>query len=156
MAKFNTAPDSHFHGLSARVVGHVLEVCRDGQAEFIVGDRDAPFAIATVTLPEFLGTVPCDLRGPLVGDAPIQEEDVTYAVRPGVSYRTWASRLVALPPTQTRKVTVLASAEGVITVFGGPLSPQETGDPNAMDPNASAKFWADHALSMDSLTREEV
>jgi hypothetical protein len=33
------------------------------------------------------------------------------------------------------------------TAFGGPLAPQEPGDPGCKDPEASAAFWREHALS---------
>jgi len=157
MANFNTAADSHFHGIPGLVRSYVLSAVEGNlpNVKFCVGeDSSAPFVIATVTLPRMFDSVPCDLRGPLVGDAPISEESVTYANRPGVSYRTWDSRLVAMPPKDSRLVTVIASEGGVITMFGGPLSPQETGDPGAFDPKASAEFWAEHALTHESLTRE--
>jgi len=33
------------------------------------------------------------------------------------------------------------------TAFGGPIAPQELGDPNCKDPAASAAFWREHALA---------
>ena len=142
MANLDKGTDSHYHGLRPNVVNYVLTAVRHGakNVEFKVGEshRD-PFIIATVELPtghpfEDLGTVPCDLRGPIVGDAPIAEAEVTYQVRPGVSYRPWESRIVNLPPKTSRLVTVIAGEGGIMTMFGGPLSPQETGDPSAHDP----------------------
>ncbi len=157
MAQFTTSPDSHYHGLSNSVRDYVLEAIRENSCtvEFKVGENaDSPFVIATVELHDDFGTVPCDLRGPIMGDAPVLESDVLYANRPGVESRTWDSRLVAMPPKASRLVTVIASEGGVITMFGGPLSPQEKLDPSAFDPSASALFWGEHALSTESLTRE--
>ena len=156
MVSFKTADDSHFHGISGEILSYVRSALEGNlpNVDWKVGDKDAGFGIATVTLPTVMGYVPCDLRGPSVGDAPILEAGVTYAVRPGVEYRTWESRLVNLSPKESRLVTVIASASGIITVFGGPLSPQETGDPSAHDAEASATFWSMHALSTDSMTRE--
>lgn len=33
------------------------------------------------------------------------------------------------------------------TTFGGPLAPQEPGDPSCKDPEASTAFWQEHALA---------
>ena len=156
MVSFNTAVDSHYHGISGEILSYVLTAMESDlpNVDWKVGAKDAPFGIATVTLPCAMGYVDCDLRGPIVGDAPMLEAGVTYAVRPGVSYRTWESRLVNLSPKVSRYVTIIASADGIITVFGGPLAPQEVGDPSVQDAKASASFWSMHALSEDSMTRE--
>jgi hypothetical protein len=154
MPSFAHDSDSHYHGIPSFHVADVLDAIKadDPLVSYVVGDKDADFAIVTVTLSH--GFVDCDLRGPVVGDAPILEADVSYAVRPGVSYRDWESRITPMDPTRTNKVTVLASAEGIITMFGGPLAPQENGDPSKHDAEASKAFWATHALSHESLTRE--
>lgn len=156
MASFDTAPDSHYHGIAPHILMHVLGSIEHGRSnvDYKVGALDAPFAIATVTLDSAFGKLPCDLRGPIVGDAPIGEDSVTYANRPGVSYRTWESRLCDLPPLDSDLVTVIASNDGIISVFVGPLATQEVGDPGAFDADASEKFWSEHALSTESLTRE--
>jgi hypothetical protein len=87
---------SHFdHGLN------------EAQIDFLMtrfADRDA-FFIETVELPEQLGTVPCGLHGPLVGGAPVEENEVTYAKR---GTRAWSSRLVERPKQQVHTVTVIA------------------------------------------------
>jgi len=157
MALFTTAKDSHFHGIAQNVLMHVLGSIQNDRenVEFKVGEtKDDPFVIATVTLDKDFGKLPCDLRGPIVGDDPIGEGSVTYANRPGVSYRTWTSRLCDMPPLGSDLVTVIAGGDGIISAFVGPLAAQEVGDPGAFDADASADFWAVHALSSESLGRE--
>ena len=159
--------DSHLdHGLTDAQVAHIFER---------FADRDG-FFIETITLPEELGTVPCGLYGPKMGDASTQEcsrAPTIYRVRgPGVSpyacvwqdkrgTRTWQSNLISLPPRPTREVTVIAGPHDgescvLFTAFGGPLTPQEPGDPGCKDVEASAKFWSEHALSAeaDATTRQ--
>jgi len=87
---------SHFdHGLSEAQVEYVMNR---------FADRDA-FFIETIELVETLGTVPCGLHGPIVGDAPVSEADVTYEKR---GTRAWKSRLVDRPTKSARTVTVIA------------------------------------------------
>jgi hypothetical protein len=161
--------DSHIdHGLSGAQVDYIMERFADRQS----------FFIETLTLPRDLGTVPCGLYGPLMGDSPIGEAEITYARR---GDRAWDSRLVDLPPRQQHEVTVIAGpheescwhCDGsggkgswkaripcgtcdhgkvkhaciLYTAFGGPLTPQEPGDPGCKDPEASAAFWRGHALA---------
>lgn len=160
--------ESHFdHGLDAAQVDFLMKR---------FADRDA-FFIETVELPEQLGTVPCGLHGSLVGGAPVEESEVTYAKR---GTRAWPSRLVDRPLQQVRTVTVIAGpheekcsrcdGEGqigswkaaipcscdhgkvkhaciVYTMYGGPLAPQEPDDPGCKDVLASRTFWTVHALT---------
>jgi len=137
-------PDSHLdHALTAAQIDHIMKR---------FGDRQS-FFIETFTLPPELGTVPCGLYGPVMGDPPIQEDEVTYEPR-GV--RAWTSRLVDLPPRQQHEVTVIGGphSDGIVdwpcilyTAFGGPAAPQEPGDPGCKDLAASEAFWRDHALA---------
>jgi hypothetical protein len=171
-------PDSHVdHGLTEAQLRYLLDRFADRTS----------FFIETITLPAELGTVPCGLYGPLMGDPIIGENEVTYAAR---GTRTWTSRLIDLPPRQQHEVTVIAgpheetcarcngtgriithlgtpfipasaasalcdACEGgkvkhaciLYTAFGGPLAPQEPGDPGCKDPSASAAFWREHALA---------
>jgi hypothetical protein len=158
---------------------HLDHALTEAQVDYIMktfAARDA-FFIETITLPRELGTVPCGLYGPLVGDPPIAEGEVTYAAR---GTRAWSSRLVNLPPRQQHELTVIAGpheetcsrCEGtggkgewkaripcgcdggktkwpciLYTAFGGPAAPQESGDPGCKDLEASAAFWRDHALA---------
>lgn len=131
---------------------HVDHGLTEGQLAYLLqrfGDHNA-FFVATIELPEALGTVPCGLYGPSMGDAPVAEEDVVYVQRLG---RTWVSRL--LPMTagrRTRQVTVVAGPHDgeacvLFSAFGGPSAPQEPGDPGCRDQGASVAFWNQHALS---------
>lgn len=131
--------DSHVdHGLTEAQICYLLERFADRET----------FFIETIDLPADLGTVPCGLWGPVMGDPPIAEDEVTHAPR---GERTWASRLVKRPARLTRLITVVAgphemSACVLYTAFGGPPAPQEPGDPGCKDPVASSTFWRDHAL----------
>jgi hypothetical protein len=113
--------DSHVdHDLTEEQLRYVLDC---------FATRDA-FFIETITLPAELGTVPCGLYGPVMGDSTIREDEVTYARR---GERAWGSRLVDLPPRQQHEVTVIAGPHDghpcvLFTAFGGPLAPQEPGD----------------------------
>ena len=132
--------ESHFdHGLTEGQVNFLMDRFADRQA----------FFIETVELPEALGTVPCGLFGPIMGDAAIGDADVVHATR---GTRAWESRLVDRAPRQVRTVTVIAGPHDqepciVYTMFGGPLAPQEPGDPGCKDVEASTKFWREHALA---------
>lgn len=114
--------ESHLdHNLTEAQIAHVMER---------FADRDA-FFIETIELPEDLGTVPCGLFGPLVGDEPIVETGDVLRVKRGT--RPWFSRCIARFPRPVRTVTVIAGPhEGhgciVYTMFGGPLAPREPGD----------------------------
>jgi hypothetical protein len=109
------------------------------------------FFIETFTLPlaNGLGRVTCGLYGPAMGDAAVPEGDVYYAPR---GNRPYPSRLVkGRPPRPTGLVTVIGGPHDgeacvLYTAFGGPVTPQEPGDPACKDVEASKKFWADHAL----------
>jgi len=165
---------------------HVDHGLTEGQLHYLL-DRfaeRASFFIETISLPSDLGTAPCGLYGPMMGDAAIGEDEVTYARR---GTRAWDSRLIDLPLRQQHDVTVIAGpheeecstcqgsgrvpgtgpgfgaslpcpaghcAGGKVkhacilyTAFGGPLAPQEPGDPGCKDPVASATFWREHALA---------
>lgn len=111
-------------------------------------DRDGFFK-ETVELPADLGTVPCGLHGPLMGDEPVPAHEVREAVR---GTREWTSRLCDRPARQVRQVSVIAGPHGdescvLYTAFGGPVALQEPGDPGCKDVEASEQFWAVHALS---------
>ena len=132
-------PDSHLdHGLSWAQTSYLLER---------FGDHSVPFA-ATIELPESLGTVPCSLVGPVAGDAPVREDQVSYQTR---GTRTWRSRMIAMPARRSRQVTVVAGAHDghpcvLFTAYGGPAAPQEPDDPGCRDVEASRAFWREHAL----------
>jgi hypothetical protein len=109
------------------------------------------FVIETLELPPELGTVPCGLFGPVMGDEPITDD------APVVNYpragRDWPSRLVDREPRQVRLVTVVAGPHDghpcvLFTAYGGPCAPQEPDDPRCKDPVASRAFWSTHALAV--------
>lgn len=127
------------HGLAPTVIDYIL-------ARF--ADRSA-FFIETIEIPEGLPSASCGLYGPIVGDAPVPEADVSYHVR---GTRDWSSRMVDRSPRPTRTLTVIAGPHNgdpcvLYTAFGGPLAPQEPGDPKCANPEASTSFWAQHALA---------
>lgn len=132
--------DSHVdHSLTEDQLSYLLARFADRQA----------FFIETITLPVELGTVPCGLYGPLMGDPPVREDEVIRAPR---GSREWSSRLVDRPARPQRDVTVIAGPHDghpcvLFTAFGGPVAPQEPGDPGCKDPAVSAAFWQEHALA---------
>ncbi len=86
---------------------HLDHALTEAQVVYIMTkfvDRSA-FFIETFELPEELGTVPCGLYGPIMGDAPVLASQVELLVR---GTRTWKSRLVNLPARLTRQLTVIA------------------------------------------------
>ncbi|MDP2342980.1 MAG: hypothetical protein Q8O67_18635 [Deltaproteobacteria bacterium] len=112
------------------------------------GDR-VGFFKETVEMPAHLEDLPCALFGPAAGDPPVLEAEVHHAAR-GV--RTWTSRLVQRSARMTRLLTVIAGpvdddALVLLTAFGGPLAPQEPGDPRCRDLEESTRFWREHALA---------
>lgn len=132
--------DSHVdHGLTQAQLSYLLQR---------FGDHDK-FFLVTIDLPEDLGTVPCGLYGPLMGDAPVTDDEVTYSNRMG---RQWPTRFIEAASRQTRQVTLIAGPHDgepcvLYTVYGGPSAPQEPGDPACRDKAASEAFWATHALA---------
>lgn len=113
--------DSHLdHALTEAQIDHLFAAFAD-RGEFF---------IAELELPVELGTVPCGLHGPKMGDPPVPDHEVTRERR---GERAWSSRLVERPVRQVRTVTVIAGPHAgeacvLFTAFGGPLAPQEPGD----------------------------
>jgi hypothetical protein len=137
---------------------HLDHNLTDEQVDFLLqkfAGRSA-FFIETVELPEELGTVPCGLHGPLMGDEPIPAAEVTLAKR---GNRSWGSRVCNRVPRQVRQVSVIAGPhtgeDGVehacvlYTAFGGPVAPQEAADPECRNTAESMRFWGQHALSRE-------
>jgi hypothetical protein len=112
------------------------------------------FFIKQVAIPENLGSVPCGIHGPAMGDEPVAENEVTHKVRfSAEDPRTWSSRMVDRPfrPVDYVQVIGIQGEDGrftLFTVYGGPLAPQNPADPTCQDVPASTKFWSDHALSL--------
>jgi hypothetical protein len=140
--------DSHRdHGVGIGVTVHLLAAAAEERAK----DTRGPNAttIVTVELPEVLGTVPCALVGPIMGDPPVT--DAFMRRRPG---REGDSRMVRAPLRDVRTATIIAGQHAgrviMYTAFGGPLAPREPWDPALTTDDAretSAAFWAVHALA---------
>lgn len=141
-------------GMKIVSASHVDHGLSQAQRDWLVSrfaDRKA-FFIESVELPSELGTVPCGLYGPMMGDSPVEESAAVYRKR---GARSNESRLVNRPARPTKTVTVIAGPhDGLLcvmyTAFGGPLTPKEPGDysitPSEQD--ESAAFWAVHALAV--------
>lgn len=138
-----TTEVSHLdHGLSEAVIEWLLRKC-SGRSSFF---------IETFELPPELGTVPCGLHGPVMGDGPVPDSECRHEVR---GARAWPSRLCDRPVRQVRTVSVIAGPHDgepcvLYTAFGGPVAPREPGDPNITDEAERARsvsFWREHALS---------
>lgn len=134
--------DSHLdHGLTGPQLAHlILTLERDG------------FFIETIEFPEALGTLPCALRGPAVGDPRVGSDAPVFFQKRGS--RPYESRMVSWASTRTRLVTVIAGPHKgypcvLFTAYGGPLAPKEPGDPELKpeEREASERFWAEHALA---------
>jgi hypothetical protein len=136
--------ESHLdHALSTKQIAWVL-------ARF---KENTGFSIQTVDLPPEIGTVPCGLYGPAMGDAPVPDAEVRMAPR---GDRTVLSRLCKRPGRQTSKITVIMGPDDfghdcvLYTSYGGPVAPREPGDPGLRtdeDRAEAAQFWSKHALS---------
>ncbi len=111
-------------------------------------DRSESFFMETFELPDDLGTVPCGLYGPVMGDPPVSDAEATRARR---GERAWQSRLVDRPARPTRMVTVIAGAhtETCSTCEGKLLGLAMSGAPG---PNVSGwSVGCDHCNSTGKL-----
>lgn len=137
-------------------LSHTDHAMTEAQRAFVLDslrDRDG-FFIAVVELPEDLGTVPCALYGPLMGDAPVTEGEVRYAMR---GTRPYLSRMVDRPVRQVRTVTVIAGpANGatcaLYTMYGGKPAVREPEDKSlrtAAERDEARVFWSQHALAFE-------
>ena len=136
--------DSHLdHNLSEEVIAFICD-------KFAGRDQ---FFIERVEIPEEFGTVPCALYGPLMGDSPVMEEEVSYAPR---GNRAYPSRMINRPMRKVSYITVIAGPHNgdaciLYTAFGGPLSEKEVLDPTVTEDGKqkSIDFWSEHALSSE-------
>lgn len=132
------------HGLTQDHLTWILERFADRRG----------FFIETVELPAGLSSLMSGIHGPSVGDAPVDEAEVFYAVR---GERSGPSRLCRRAPRETRLMTVIAGPRGaepcsLYTAFGGPAAPREPWDAGLTNPAAKAEsveFWSLHALSAE-------
>jgi hypothetical protein len=127
---------------------HLDHSLTPAQVEFILGlnAKEGELTIQTVELPEELGTVPCGLYGPCMGDEPIADDEVVMEVR---GNRAGPSRLIERPTRPTRQLTVISGPHDgepcvLFTSFGGPQAPRE---PFEDDSEESLAFWKEHALA---------
>ena len=127
------------HGITPEQMEHI-------QASLIHSVEGDGFFIAQDRIPSELGTVPCGLYGPIMGDDPVTE--ATMEVR---GDRPYADRMVDRPFRQVDYVQSIGIRDGdtftLFTVFGGPLAPQHPQDPSNRDVPASEAFWSEHALA---------
>ena len=129
--------ESHLdHNLSEAQLAFVLSQTPTGEG----------VQILTVDMPAELGTLECAIYGPSMGDKPVAESDVTYAVR---GDRKGESRLVDLPARQSSKVTIVTGPHDghdwvLFTSYGGPAAPREVFEDDSPD---TVKFWSEHALA---------
>lgn len=136
--------ESHVdHGLTPEQLAHALDAAAQA--------HEGGLLIRTVDLPPDLGTVPCGLFGPIMGDEPVSDDLVIYASR---GNRTTTSRMVHRKPRQVSTVTVIAGPHNgdplvLYTAFGGPLAPREPDELEVGTPEhaESRAFWDQHALS---------
>ena len=107
------------------------------------------FFIKQIVLPMELGTVPCGLYGPAMGDPAIADESVTLEHR---GDRPWADKLLvgwSFRPVNYVQCIGIRSGDDftLFTVYGGPLAPQNPEDPSCKDPEEAKAFWDAHALA---------
>ena len=140
-------PESHVdHGLTVAQLEYALER---------IGDVEG-FGIHRVELPSELGTAPCGLFGPTMGDDPVSDGETLMVQR---GSRDGLSRMIERSPRQVSTLTVIAGPaeghEGVVlyTAFGGPSTPREPFDPSLDEAGRkeSVAFWSEHALALDVL-----
>lgn len=148
------AESSHPDHLSESMLAEVLAKMASGEARLVV-DFGA-FVIAEVTTS---APVLCALVGPTTGAPAPAESDCFYATRG--EGRPNLSRMVDIPATESTTVTVLVGgvetaedgtrAGSLVTAYGGPLAPQEPGDPYLAPEKLaeSVAFWSEHALTVE-------
>jgi hypothetical protein len=123
---------------------HALNVDHFMRAERECAARTG-FFIAQVEVEQPL---PCGLYGPIMGDEPVADGDVTLEQR---SPDRPLSRRVQRPLRPSHTMTVIGVGPyQVFTAYGGPCAPREPGDPTIPDEAGraeSAAFWSQHALS---------
>lgn len=154
MINVNIAADSHPDHLTPAMLAEVLGKVEEGSVS-VKADFGAFVIVEVATSAPVL----CALVGPATGGAPVAEGEVFYATRG--EGRPNLSRMIARPATESRTVTVLIggveTAEdgsrtgSLITAYGGPLAPQEPGDPYlpAEKRAESVAFWSEHALTVE-------
>lgn len=131
------------HGVTASQLAYVCEYIEKGVL------KPGPF-ILRIGLPPALGTAPCALHGPVMGDPPVEDEDVVFWTR---GERGYADRCVDRPLRPVDILVVIGQLDEsgfclLETLFGGPLAPMNPADQKCQDVAASKEFWSTHALSI--------
>lgn len=115
------------------------------------------FFIHQIEIPKELGTVPCGLYGPAMGDEPVKDIEVRMIQR---TQDRQPDRMVNRPFRQVNYVQVIGTynpdpgamdAETTIfTCYGGPLAPRNPLDKglNEQEKKESQEFWSKHALAL--------
>ena len=129
------------HGISQGQLKYIVEQLKNSTKD--------GFFIQEVKLPAELGSVPCGIYGPVMGDPPVTDAEVTMESR-GLD-RTWKDRMINKPTRPVDYVQAIGARDGdqftLYTIYGGPLAPQNPDDPGNRDKEGSQKFWSEHALS---------
>lgn len=109
------------------------------------------FVKTVIEMPSSLGTLPCALYGPSVGDDPVTRDQVHYQRR---GDRDKKSRMIDAPCRPTHKVVVMGLVgEIAFTMYGtrgsgpSPREPWDKGLKTEEELQESKDFWAVHALS---------
>ena len=137
---------------------HNLKEVHTSFVSSVVGDLGEGFFIKCVEMPKELPDLKSALYGPSCGDAPVQEDEVYYAVRNG---RPGPSRMVNKPLRPCRNIVIVGIKDSdpektiVFTAYGTQAShpsPREWWD-SGMKPSEafeSAQFWMVHALTEEN------
>jgi hypothetical protein len=118
--------DTHVdHALTPDHLAFILKVFASKEA----------FFLETIELPEALLALPCSLHGPIMGDPPIPDDEVTFTVR---GSRPGPSRMCDRAPRLVRTMTVIGGPDDrgemiLYTAYGGPAAPREPWDPSLDD-----------------------
>jgi hypothetical protein len=148
-------PTHNDHGINSKQLALVQECLTQ------IPQKDG-FFIQEIEIPDTAGPVICGLYGPVMGDEPIDNEDVAMIRR---GNRPYKDRTVCRPFRLSNIVQVIgikatrqymsnarAVAEvhyNLFTVFGGPLAPKNPNDLSLTNDEIeeARSFWAVHALS---------
>lgn len=118
------------------------------QLENFLETTEFLFCAHTFTIPDHFPDLENALYGPLAGDPPVEDSEVTLVVR---GDRPWTDRIVAKPPRPSRQLTVIGTIlDGDLVAFtmhGGPLADRNPADPTNPNPEQSKIFWSQHALA---------
>ena len=128
---------------------HGITEAQTGYIQSELAEQDQHFFIRQITIPMELGTVPCALYGPSMGDRDVPDSEVTLECR---GDRPWADKLlVGWPMRPVNYVQVIGIREGddftIFTIYGGPLAPRNPEDPTNKNPELAQQWWDVHALA---------